>query len=81
MTNTEVSQKSVETEIENLKKGVEILDEKNTINKETKSRFLEYVDCYLNHILYSKNFFKESTNHSWKDKCEKIYEKIINLKK
>ncbi|MGP1582842.1 MAG: hypothetical protein ACTTH6_01255 [Candidatus Altimarinota bacterium] len=72
---SEVNQESKKGELENLKKQLKTLEERNKKNIKTKRNFEEELEAYINHILYEKNFFKKSKNIKYRDDAKLIYEK------
>lgn len=77
-TNPEINKNFQSADIQNLTQEVEKLGKQNELNKQTKTNFLELVNCYLNHILFNQNFFQASNNHNYKAECKKIYEEFNN---
>ncbi len=68
-----------EWELKILEKETKSLERKNDENKEIKRKFLDYVDSYMNHILYEKDFFKNK-NEIWCSRCKDLYKKLSEKK-
>lgn len=79
-THTEVNQENWENDIEKLEDELKGLEEKNKKNIETKRKFEEELEAYINYILYENIFFKESKNTKYKEFAKEIFEKYETIK-